>query len=317
MSDDHGTAAPVPASGGIPPLSAGTLLREARRSQGIHIAALAAAIKVSPQKLELLETDRFDQLPDATFARALAQTVCRQLKIDPEPVLARLPQGAQLRFDRLGGGLNAPFRDRPGRIEPNETPLLGRPAVWVPLLLVIAALGVLFLPFDFRFGDSADADLALGESGTVTLPVSQLPDAAPEGAGAASAAVVVPPFEPALVAGALPPAAAEPAASVAAGAAALTSEPPAAGTPSAAATPGAGPLTIDVRQSSWVRVVDGTGRTLLSREVKAGESLSFDGPLPMNLVVGNIAGTTVRLRGEVVDLSRGSKGDNVARLQVP
>ena len=55
----------------------GALLREAREAQGLHIAALAAAIKVTQKKLELLEADRFDALPDATFARALAQTVCR------------------------------------------------------------------------------------------------------------------------------------------------------------------------------------------------------------------------------------------------
>ena len=42
--------------------SAGRLLREAREKQGLHIAALAAAIKVSPKKLELLESDRFDAL---------------------------------------------------------------------------------------------------------------------------------------------------------------------------------------------------------------------------------------------------------------
>ena len=61
----------------------GKKLREAREKQGLHIAALAAAIKVSPKKLEMLESDRFDALPDATFTRALAQTVCRALKTDP------------------------------------------------------------------------------------------------------------------------------------------------------------------------------------------------------------------------------------------
>ncbi len=59
--------------------TAGRLLREAREKQGLHIAALAAAIKVAPRKLELLEADRFDELPDATFTSALAQTVCRAL----------------------------------------------------------------------------------------------------------------------------------------------------------------------------------------------------------------------------------------------
>ncbi|MEO6362297.1 MAG: helix-turn-helix domain-containing protein, partial [Caldimonas sp.] len=43
-------------------MSAGRLLREARERQGLHIAALAASIKVAPKKLELLEADRFDAL---------------------------------------------------------------------------------------------------------------------------------------------------------------------------------------------------------------------------------------------------------------
>ena len=74
--------------------TAGALLREARQAKGLHIAALATAIKVAPRKLELLESDRFDELSCATFTRALAQTVCRSLKIDSAPVLALLPQAA-------------------------------------------------------------------------------------------------------------------------------------------------------------------------------------------------------------------------------
>ena len=68
-----------------PTRSAGALLRAAREEQGLHIAALAAAIKVTPRKLDALENDRCDELPDATFTRALAQTVCRALKIDAGP----------------------------------------------------------------------------------------------------------------------------------------------------------------------------------------------------------------------------------------
>ena len=34
---------------------------------------------------EALEAGRYHELPDTTFARALAKTVCRVLKIDPEP----------------------------------------------------------------------------------------------------------------------------------------------------------------------------------------------------------------------------------------
>ena len=48
-------------------LSAGAMLRAAREKRGLHIAALAASIKVSPRKLEALEADRYAELPDLTF----------------------------------------------------------------------------------------------------------------------------------------------------------------------------------------------------------------------------------------------------------
>ena len=62
------------------PTTAGGLLRQARQAKGLHIAALAAAIKVVPRKLELLESDQFDKLPDATFTRALAHTGGRRIE---------------------------------------------------------------------------------------------------------------------------------------------------------------------------------------------------------------------------------------------
>jgi cytoskeleton protein RodZ len=128
--------------------SAGRLLREARERQGLHIAALAAAIKVAPKKLELLEADRFDALPDATFTRALAQTVCRALKIDPAAVLMLLPPPtAGHRLEQVGGGLNAPFRERPGvggQREP-APPRFGA-VFWITALILVAALGLYFAP---------------------------------------------------------------------------------------------------------------------------------------------------------------------------
>ena len=56
------------------------------------------SLKVPVRKLEALEDDRYDLLPDAVFVRALASSVCRTLKIDPQPVLDRLPQTAAPRL---------------------------------------------------------------------------------------------------------------------------------------------------------------------------------------------------------------------------
>jgi cytoskeleton protein RodZ len=127
--------------------SAGRLLREARERQGLHIAALAASIKVAPKKLELLEADRFDALPDATFTRALAQTVCRALKIDPTAVLTLLPPPTGHRLEQVGEGLNAPFRERPGVGAQRDANGGGFGAVfWITVLILAASMGLYFLP---------------------------------------------------------------------------------------------------------------------------------------------------------------------------
>jgi transcriptional regulator with XRE-family HTH domain len=73
-------------------VSAGAMLRKAREAKGLHIAALAVTLKVPVKKIEALEADRFSELPDLVFARALASSICRTLRIAPGPVLDRLPE---------------------------------------------------------------------------------------------------------------------------------------------------------------------------------------------------------------------------------
>ena len=56
--------------------TAGETLRQAREAAGMSLATLAVALKVSVKRLEALEADRLDLLPDAVFVRALASSVC-------------------------------------------------------------------------------------------------------------------------------------------------------------------------------------------------------------------------------------------------
>lgn len=122
------------------------LLRQAREAAGLHIAALAAALKVPVRKLEALEAGRYEELPDLTFARALASSACRHLKIDPAMVLAQIPSGQTPALDAPAGALNAPFRPAP--MSPAFAPgeWLRRPAVLVSLALVVGAVALLFMP---------------------------------------------------------------------------------------------------------------------------------------------------------------------------
>ncbi len=295
--------APVDSGGPAGPATAGRLIREARQAQGLHIAALAASIKVTQRKLELLEADRLDELPDATFARALAQTVCKSLKIDPAPVLALLPQlGGGNRLEHVSVGINAPFRDKPGRHEPHDWSDLASPAVLAPVLVLVAAAVLYLLPAGWfsklptlslqSFGLSASGPFSFSRSGNDAAPA---PTATGDTPGltmtpeTAASSVVETVFN------AAPP---DGAASVA---------------PSAASP--AGPLQLRANSETWVEVLDAQSQILLSRMLQPGETVVLDGTMPFKLKIGNAAGTEVMFRGQPVNLAASTR-DNVARLQL-
>jgi cytoskeleton protein RodZ len=280
--------------------TAGAMLKTAREKRGLHIAALAASIKVPQRKLEALESDRYEELLDLTFTRALAQTICRTLKIDAQPVLDRLPQvpGAAPKLQHVSNGLNAPFRERPGRDEPADWRWLGRPVVWGTLLVLIAAGVLAFAPSRFLDRLKGVLPSSPGASSPASSPVSVLPPA-----GAASSVVEVLPTS-----------------SVVGGAVTSTSlgvpaavETPAAATATVAA--GAGLLGVKATGETWVEVQDARGQTLLSRKVVAGESLGLNGDVPLRVTIGNATHTQLTFRGQLVDLKANTEG-NVARLQL-
>lgn len=130
----------------VPQASPGALLRAAREAAGVDRPALALALKVSVRKLEALEDDQFDQLPDLVFVRALASSVCRTLKIDARDILALLPQTHAPRLQNDDSGLNTPFRT-PSDIA--RTPLmdrLSRPMVMAAMAILLGALVLIFFP---------------------------------------------------------------------------------------------------------------------------------------------------------------------------
>src|SRR6476661_1026744 len=129
-----------------PDTSAGELLRRYREAAGLQVDTLAANLKVPVRKLKALEQDQHDQLTDAVFARALASSVCRTLKVDAQPVLERLPQTHAPRLLQDHEGLNAPFRAPGDGAAPGWTEQLTRPVFLVVYALLLGALVLVFLP---------------------------------------------------------------------------------------------------------------------------------------------------------------------------
>ncbi|MEO7401404.1 MAG: helix-turn-helix domain-containing protein [Polaromonas sp.] len=288
-------------------ITPGTYLREVREAAGLHLATLAASLKVSVSKLEALEHDQYDLLPDAVFTRALASSVCRMLKLDPAPVLDRLPPIGAARFVSQDRGINEPFRPRNIGPAPSVWAQVSRPAVLAGVVLLLGALVLIFLPSIRKEAvlEGADSSRAV-----VSGPARQSSVALSPKAGLEDTAAMA----------ALPAASAE---RVATGtreiviptqdAAALSAAAPVTG---AAASSGVSPLAaFRATGESWVKVTDGKGVVVLNRTLGAGEAADVSGVLPLSAVVGRADVTQVQVRGQAFDLNAVSK-NNVARFEV-
>ena len=310
-------------------VTAGALLRDAREAAGLHIAALAVALKVPVAKLEALEADNFSALPDMVFVRALASSVCRTLKIDPQAVLALLPQGEGPRLSAGDVGLNAPVKGFAGRS--SAAPFKGagsRSFVWAVGLLLIGAALMMFLPR----GLDADLSALLKQPETTTKIPMPTGNVAQEISVAVGAEQRVPSAAPAPAPAPAPAAAAAGAAAAGVGVelpagesikpAGIASHPivlPSveASAPSSAPAADApsGVLAFKARSESWIQVRDAAGALVLQRNLAPNELVSVSGVLPLAVVIGRADATEVFVRGKPYDIGPVSR-ENVARFEV-
>jgi len=287
--------------------SAGAMLRAARERQGLHIAALAAAIKVPQAKLEALEAGRYDELTDATFVRALAQSVCRVLKIDAKPVLELMPSARTTTLDRVEPVRRTPFHDKPGREEPSEPRLWHQPVFWMVALLLAAAAAFVLWPQRSDGLTAWLAKLPSFGSGDAAKPATPTPTETKRPEPVAQA-----PAAPAST----PEAAASPLPAPASTTPVVTETVHSAPAPTVApADAPAGIAIVRANEPSWVEAHDARGNVLLSRTLQPGESVGLDGPLPLRLVIGNATSTEVTMRGKRVTLGPPNR-DNVVKVEL-
>ena len=304
--------------------SAGALLRAAREAAGLHIAALAVSLKVPVKILEALEQDRTDLLLDATFARALAASVCRSLKVDPGPVLARLPRGGAAHPKRQIQRTPTPFRSAGERSAFPFRSLMTRPAVLAGGLLLAATLTLVFWPAlkdvaarlagrSDTLAAPAEPPLILELTGPGTSDSGRQPAVTGEGAAEGKSPALGLPSVfsmPAAPASNLPPSALGSNAEKTASIQGSQSIPAAA---SVAATSGI--VTFSAKGQSWVEVTDARGTVVLRRTLVAGDVVGASGALPMTAIVGRADTTQVEVRGKPLNLVPLSR-DNVARFEV-
>lgn len=298
MSETQNPAVEPAAAEIATPPAPPVLLREAREAAGLHIAALAAALKVPVKKLEALEAGRYTELPDMTFARALASSACRHLKVDPAAVLEQIPAA---RLPGLGDSaqtLNAPFKPSEGT-GPLTPGWLSRPVALVVLALLVGALALWFWPADEAAAPKADATPAAEEA---VMP----PAPAGEPVAANEPPIVVPSPELSTASNAT--------------ATGLSSAPaetaPVGG--SATAAPAAASdslLNIAVSGESWVEVVNGKGDVVVQRMFRAGDVMDFTTAPPYAVTIGRADVAQVTVRGKPLDIAPYAR-NSVARFEV-
>ncbi len=273
--------------------SAGAMLRAAREAQGLHIGALAVALKVPVKKLEALETDRFDLLPDTVFARALASSICRVLKIDAVPVLAGLPRAQVRQMKSDEAGLNTTFKEPGSGMGWGLLAQAGKPVVIGVFLIVLAILAISFWPVKpssappvlASNSDHVDSDSATGSGSVGSSAPTQWPESAAASAMQTGASDVA-------TAATLPD---------------VLEKSATADHPSV--------LMLQMSGTSWVQVTDSKGVVQLRKTAMTGEVLNVSGDLPLSVILGRADSVTAMVRGKPLDLTVISK-DNVAKFEV-
>jgi len=258
---------------------------------------MAVALKVPVKKIEALEADRFDQLPDTVFVRSLAMSICRTLKMQPDQVLALLPAREQKGLKPVEGGVNANFR---------ETSLDAQSS-WRHQLLSPGRMGVLIL--------LAIATLILvwrapADEEPLTNPVVRVAPGAALANLSQPTAAVTPSADKSPSAEPLPSVAS----TISMGAIQASEVPPQLLSKSPDGV-SAHVLQLNARGVSWVEVSDADGIAQVRKLTAAGEELRVSGKLPLSVVLGRADQLDAVVRGHAFDLKSVAR-DNVARFEV-
>lgn len=266
------------------------LLAQARQAAGLPLDALSLAMKVPVKRLESLEAGRYEELPDMTFARALAMSVCRYLQIDPQVVLERMPSAHTARLGGQGTmGGDAMYSTGEG-LALSPVSVLRRPPVLVAVALVLAAALLYSLP---EASEPPPVD---------TAPVSA-PTSEPEPAPVASTEAPTAPMP--VMETSVDPVAAQP-----------EPAPEPVEPVSAPVAPNRSVvLRVSAQDETWLQVIRPDGSVLMGRLLQAGDVVDMGSAPPYTVVLGRASAAQVFVRGQAIPLAPHTRGD-VARYEV-
>ena len=268
----------------------GAMLRARRLELGLSQTDVASMVKLQARRIEAMEQERWEELPDGPFLRGFLRNIARALNLDATGLMARV-DASLMRTSSPDSILippSAPHGMLPMRSGPADERRGGRALVYGAFVFaLIAAL--------IAWSGTESFDHALVAAKRTIEP-------------SAPAATAPSTPSPDRVVGPDAPVASDPAAPALATVTAPDATKP-------ATTGGELALLFHFNEESWVEVRSADGKVLLQRLNAAGSEQEIDGEAPFSLVVGNAKGVALKFRGQPVDLTPYTR-DSVARLKL-
>ncbi len=265
------------------PRSAGDELRQRREALGLDLGEVAAALRIKPAYLALLEAGRPEELPGAVYAIGFIRAYANHLGLDGGEMLRRFKQESTL----LAAKPDLAFP-----IQLGERNMPGGGMLLVALILAICGYGGWF----YLSTGEGPRPQRVGEVPLELLPYREpfrAPPAAPRPVEAQAAPRSA----------AAPPEGSEPSIPTEAGSGS-DGRPSAAGS-AMAAVPAAtdpapnppGEVVIRATADSWIQIRDARQSVLLTRVLKAGESCRAPARPGLSMRTGNAGGLEITVDG--------------------
>ena len=278
--------------------SVGMQLAYKRQQNGWSIDDVANQLKLAPRQIQAIEADDYAALPTIVMTRGYIRSYAKMLGLDPATILPSTVPVMPVKTQILGKQPTSATIFSESRL------LLGGrnriPYNWIFGAIALVLIGILVAEFggfsSLRRPFGATAPVSAANHVEDGVPSSQVnTPAAPASNSHTVIATesVLAPLDAVI--------------------AAVKPQEATAAIPAALA--GANILKLTFKQDSWVEIRRADKKILFSRVGKGGSTETFDIDQPVSVVIGNLAGVDVTLRGEAVDLKAGTK-NNIARLNL-
>lgn len=266
--------------------SLGAVLKRARDQQNLRVEDVARELRLSVRQIEALERDDHAGLPGRTFVRGFVRHYARLTNFDQDEAVAL--------YDRdhpSGEGLHIQAPSQHISYSDHHAKPWVKWSLFGLTLVMLASWGVLqwMGPAQDLAADSGTQGTGDATSSAVSGQENATSVAAPRNAD--KQAEIPPVAEP--VADAAP----QPGTTGAAGQKAIP----------------LAKLILTFSGSSWVEVLDKTGKKLHSQNHEANSQAEIEGEPPLSLTIGRAPNVKLTYRGQPFDLAPHAKGD-IARF---